>query len=230
MMLSQFCRRRKKKSEEVSEGTEIEKKRSTKSKKHKQKQTDDKDEPDSVQKPQGLDEILEWLYLGNAYQAADQELLQGLGITCILNLVGGRFPEEYDPDQFLMYPLSDYGADNLERRLKPCFKFLSNVKKRGEKVLVHCAMGVNRSPTVVIAYLMEREKWTLKDAIHHVLLRRPQTRPHDKYLQQLQVLEVKWSGVSTFSEEEQDALFPPYHILYHRASIPATKEEEEDSD
>ena len=42
------------------------------------------------------------------------------------------------------------------------------VKKRKEKVLVHCQMGSNRSPTVVIAYLVKVEGWPLRQALLHV--------------------------------------------------------------
>jgi len=36
---------------------------------------------------------------------------------------------------------------------------------------VHCHVGVNRSPTVVLAYLMKYEGYTLKSAVEHVKAR-----------------------------------------------------------
>lgn len=41
------------------------------------------------------------------------------------------------------------------------------------KVLVHCIMGVSRSSTLVLAYLMLHQRFTLRAAIHHVIQRRP---------------------------------------------------------
>lgn len=41
------------------------------------------------------------------------------------------------------------------------------------KVLVHCIMGVSRSSSLVLSYLMLRQRLTLRAAIQHVILRRP---------------------------------------------------------
>ncbi|XP_046885626.1 dual specificity protein phosphatase 13-like isoform X1 [Hypomesus transpacificus] len=40
------------------------------------------------------------------------------------------------------------------------------------KVLVHCIMGMSRSATLVLAYLMLRRRVTLRDALKHVIQRR----------------------------------------------------------
>ena len=40
------------------------------------------------------------------------------------------------------------------------------------KVLVHCIMGVSRSATLVLAYLMLRQRLSLRDALRHVVQKR----------------------------------------------------------
>lgn len=40
------------------------------------------------------------------------------------------------------------------------------------KVLVHCIMGVSRSATLVLAYLMMRKHLSLKEALRHVVQKR----------------------------------------------------------
>lgn len=52
------------------------------------------------------------------------------------------------------------------------------------KVLVHCMMGISRSSTCAIAYLMINRKMSASDAIRTVRLRRD-IRPNDGFLQQL---------------------------------------------
>lgn len=52
------------------------------------------------------------------------------------------------------------------------------------KVLVHCMMGVSRSATCAIAYLMIVKKMSAVDAIRTVRMRRD-IRPNDGFLQQL---------------------------------------------
>lgn len=52
------------------------------------------------------------------------------------------------------------------------------------KALVHCQMGISRSSTCAIAYLMINRKMSAADAIRTVRLRRD-IRPNDGFLQQL---------------------------------------------
>jgi hypothetical protein len=81
--------------------------------------------------------------------------------------------------------MSDYGDQKIEDILQQCLKFIESAKISKGKVLVHwyvstrrlwvsrCAFvilrifsrgGVNRSPTIVLAYLLDKEKYTLQDA------------------------------------------------------------------
>ncbi|KAF6108359.1 dual specificity phosphatase 13 [Phyllostomus discolor] len=56
------------------------------------------------------------------------------------------------------------------------------------RVLVHCAMGVSRSATVVLAFLMIYENLTLVEAIQTVQAHRD-ICPNSGFLRQLQVLD-----------------------------------------
>lgn len=58
------------------------------------------------------------------------------------------------------------------------------------RVLVHCAMGVSRSATVVLAFLMIYENMTLVDAIQTVQAHRD-ICPNSGFLSQLQVLDSR---------------------------------------
>eukprot|EP01105_Mastigella_eilhardi_P007100 TRINITY_DN1854_c0_g1_i2.p2 TRINITY_DN1854_c0_g1~~TRINITY_DN1854_c0_g1_i2.p2 ORF type:complete len:141 (-),score=66.36 TRINITY_DN1854_c0_g1_i2:8-430(-) len=62
-------------------------------------------------------------------------------------------------------------------------------------------MGINRSPTVVIGYLMQFEGMTLQCAYKHVLQRRGSISPHEEYFAQLQKLDQQLHGVVSFTEE-----------------------------
>lgn len=52
------------------------------------------------------------------------------------------------------------------------------------KVLVHCMMGISRSATCALAYLMINRKMSAVDAIRTMRMRRD-VRPNDGFLQQL---------------------------------------------
>ncbi|XP_077310159.1 dual specificity protein phosphatase 13A-like isoform X1 [Lithobates pipiens] len=58
------------------------------------------------------------------------------------------------------------------------------------KVLVHCVLGKSRSATMVLAYLMIYQRFTLADAIRHVSQYRC-IAPNRGFLQQLQHLEME---------------------------------------
>lgn len=45
---------------------------------------------------------------------------------------------------------------------------IDKAKESDRPVLVHCMRGRSRSATIVIGYLMTRNKWTLKEAYTHV--------------------------------------------------------------
>lgn len=58
------------------------------------------------------------------------------------------------------------------------------------KVLVHCLMGMSRSSTCVLSYLMIKEGLTATEALRRVRLHRD-IRPNDGFLHQLAELDNK---------------------------------------
>ena len=53
-----------------------------------------------------------------------------------------------------------------------------------------CALGMSRSATIVIAYLMKSRGMSLKDSLALVKSRRPIVRPNDKFMKQLREYEI----------------------------------------
>lgn len=113
------------------------------------------------------------LYLGNKKAASDHRLLSYLGITHILNAtkeVNCHFPSAYT---YLQIPLSD-GDSRFSEHLTAAESFIKN----GLVVLVHCAEGISRSASLVIAYLMRTNKWDFKTSLDFVKEKRPKISPH----------------------------------------------------
>jgi hypothetical protein len=81
--------------------------------------------------------------------------------------------------------------------------FIQNARKDGLPVLVHCAMGVSRSASVVIAYMIRYENMTLAEA--HALLKskRNEICPNLGFLQQLGMWEEQCRGASTLNDLPQ---------------------------
>lgn len=79
------------------------------------------------------------------------------------------------------------------------------------KVLIHCISGINRSPSIAMAFLMKRNSWTFEQAWGHVkgrfdhwwkacidVFRRKQISPHISYIGQLIAYEEHLFGTSGF--------------------------------
>jgi protein-tyrosine phosphatase len=65
-------------------------------------------------------------------------------------------------------PVQDFNPDALREGLPKCVEAVDGLVQEGHTVFVHCNVGVNRSPSVVIAYLHWIEGRTLDDAVDHV--------------------------------------------------------------
>jgi protein-tyrosine phosphatase len=69
-------------------------------------------------------------------------------------------------------PISDGGADDMAERLRPALADLRALIKSGERVYLHCNGGLNRAPTLAIAYLRAYEGMSLDEAAAYVKQRR----------------------------------------------------------
>ncbi|XP_075482306.1 protein-tyrosine-phosphatase IBR5-like isoform X1 [Primulina tabacum] len=134
-------------------------------------------------------EILpEFLYLGSYDNAARAELLKTQGISRVLNTV---------PDCQNLYKNSfTYHClqDNQKLPFDDAIQFLEQCEKDRARVLVHCMSGKNRSPAIVIAFLMKSKGWKLGQSYQWVKERRPSVELNQAMYQQLQEYELKIFG------------------------------------
>jgi dual specificity phosphatase 12 len=93
-------------------------------------------------------------------------------------------------------------TDKLESKdFEESVKFIDQMKD-DEVTFVHCMRGRSRSASVVISYLMFKNKMNLKDAYCHVKSKRPFIGPHGRLRSQLIDLEKQWFGKSSLTLEE----------------------------
>lgn len=90
------------------------------------------------------------------------------------------------------------GAEDLGV-LKRALCKINKALEKQEKVLVHCRQGVDRSPTVVAAYLMAKYGLTYNEAYNAVLSRRIIAQPNEVYPTIMRKNEDKIKGeIDTF--------------------------------
>jgi hypothetical protein len=105
--------------------------------------------------------------------------------------------------EFTDYHLDTYKYDIIDtfRSIYYLIKdLIAEVDKQIKKgaVVIHCQVGVSRSATMVLAYLMCTNKWTLCHAISYVKDRRPHIKPNPTFVKDLMRLEYEILETESF--------------------------------
>uniref|UniRef100_A0A8B9IUT9 Dual specificity protein phosphatase n=1 Tax=Amazona collaria TaxID=241587 RepID=A0A8B9IUT9_9PSIT len=142
-----------------------------------------------------VDQVWPNIYLGDA-----KTTLQSLNITHILNAADGPYnintgAKYYEDLQIEYYGIEafDDPAFNLSIFFYDAANFISkalNTSGGKREVFVHCAMGVSRSASLVLAFLMIHENMTIVDALKTVSAHRD-ICPNPGFLSQLRDLDIK---------------------------------------
>lgn len=155
------------------------------------------------------DQLLDGLYLGCSDAARNVEWLTASNIGCILNCAGGEvvpLPEERRAAEtrvawYREVPIEDTDRKNFKPQLLEAVDLLHEaVTSRASApadarcVLVHCAAGVSRSATVVLAYLVKHRGLTLLQALAVGKTARPAIYPNAAFLAFLLELDAAVHG------------------------------------
>ncbi|KAL7682533.1 putative Dual specificity phosphatase, protein-tyrosine phosphatase [Plasmopara halstedii] len=142
--------------------------------------------------------IKDGLFMGDIDAAQDADFLQLNGIMHIVNCVPRQMPNIFQQSLGLSYT-----ACNLEETLhRPFFdlknrefghiiQLIDRALDNTESVLVHSLNGFNRSPSIMIGYLMVKYCWGLDKAHEFVMTKRSDVKLHKSYIDQLCGLEAQ---------------------------------------
>ncbi len=100
----------------------------------------------------------------NCYEYFERE-----GITAVLNL-RLEYQDFFGPPLPLAYlwlPVVDFTSPSMEQFLIGT-RFIDSVVKTRGRVLIHCRLGVGRSPTMAAAYMV-RTGFSAGEAVHRVM-------------------------------------------------------------
>ena len=134
--------------------------------------------------------------------AKDVDQLRRLGITAVLSLQSDsdlsrtglswaalwRLQVERGLEVH-RYSIVDFNPQDLIEKLEGAVDLLEELANRHERVFVHCTAGVNRSPTVCIAWLFMRRSRSVDAAMDEVMRRRTVAQPYPKVIRWLKKLE-----------------------------------------
>eukprot|EP00045_Choanoeca_perplexa_P019228 m.263 g.263 ORF g.263 m.263 type:complete len:471 (-) comp345_c0_seq1:46-1458(-) len=142
------------------------------------------------------------LYLGNKHHAADPNVVKGMRLTHIVNC-SIEHPNTFEEDvSYLSIRLTDESDQDIKVHFRSLCAFLDRVRAEHGRCLVHCTMGVSRSSTCMIAYLMHSRGLTLKSASELVKDKRQGIRPNRGFLKQLAAWEQELLGCSVTSYDD----------------------------
>ena len=133
------------------------------------------------------EQITDKIYLGNEDTARDKEILSKLNISNILICAEGCEP--FFPNEFkykILY-IDDAIDENILSWLKEAFEFIDSSINN---IYIHCAMGISRSPTIVISYLMYKKKMKYEEAYDFVKEKRKVISPNSGFQEQLKKFET----------------------------------------
>lgn len=105
----------------------------------------------------------------------------------------------------LSLPISDSSHSPISSHFAAAHEFIEQARKENKKVVVHCEVGMSRSPTIVISYLMKYKNINLREAYNLVKSRRPIIQPNVGFIKQLLAYENELFG-------KQDTLFLAEYI------------------
>ena len=133
-----------------------------------------------------MSKILDNLFLGSYQDAKNEKFLKKNGITHIVTVgveLQALFPKLF---KYLYVPAYDSPGYKLSVYFDQIADFIHNaIENEKGKVFVHCYMGISRSTTSILAYLIKHLKWPLLKARNFVQSKRPIVYPNDGFIRQL---------------------------------------------
>lgn len=137
--------------------------------------------------------IMERLYLGNlpsflSLASSPIEEQKKWAVVTVLSK-----PELREFDRKVAFPrfiieAMDSNTTNIKPVLRSAANFIQEALSAGLNVLVHCAAGISRSSTVVIAFLMLKRGMTYDSALAFVKSKRKCVDPNPGFRSQLEEL------------------------------------------
>src|SRR5271166_5973068 len=112
----------------------------------------------------GPNKVTDSLYMGDSICAKNKDLLKLKGITHIINCAKELAFMDTHEDNYLFLPMVDDIDYDIQLDVKRAIEFIDLVVE-ASKVFVHCQKGISRSGTIVIAYLMHKNKIKYDDAL-----------------------------------------------------------------
>lgn len=134
-----------------------------------------------------VSEIISGLWLGDVKSSQSESFVKNANIKLIINATD-VLPNVFNNINYYRVSVNDPGPCNdinqidnqiMYEKIPIAIKLIDDYLKNNYGVLVHCRAGMQRSATIVLAYLMtyifntKCKSSTLRNSIHHIISKRP---------------------------------------------------------
>jgi dual specificity phosphatase 12 len=146
-------------------------------------------------------EVRPRLWLG-AHAATELSFLEAHGVTHVLNCLDASAVADADVVTLTL------DLDDIETQHVPLARataFIRCALDAGGVVLVHCAAGISRSATCVVAHIVATERCSVEAALASVRAVRAQASPNEGFLAQLCAFEAGARGQTAAAAATQRA-------------------------
>ena len=134
-----------------------------------------------------ISQITDTIWLGDYNSAKNINNLKKVNIKKVLCLLNNNFPI-YSKDDNInqkIIKVSDVPTANIIKYFGESLNFING----NDNTLIHCMAGASRSATIVIAYIMWKEKITFENAFNLVNQKRSAAFPNFGFRKQLKIFE-----------------------------------------
>jgi len=135
--------------------------------------------------------ILNWCYLGSYQNACNYADLQDLKINYVLNCAAECQNKNFPEINYFQVKVNDFPNFNISLFFNKTNEFINKAKLSGGNILIHCQLGISRSTTCLIAYMIKNMGYSTVTAMQFIKNKRPQIMPNFGFLQQLKNYEQR---------------------------------------
>lgn len=130
-------------------------------------------------------EIMEGLFIGSQISALSKLIFQKHKIQRVLAVGKGLEKGFVGKCAYMSISIEDSRNEDIYQFLDKSYNFIDNALSDKAPLMVHCAEGISRSATLVMAYFIRKYRWSFVDAMHFVSERRDIINPNRYFEKQL---------------------------------------------